>query len=296
MSTQDVAIDAYTVENLSERERGPGVSVKIIMEALGSMAAVAGLMAVQEYFGWRTSMVLCAGLLICFTLPVLLRPEPKRGPAEAKAPRPSLIKLALRKDSRLIVGLLLLAGLVKGGLASMTGAFLVDGGLGLAEIGIVTGVVFSTGQLLGAAAGGLAMQRFGARDYARNLAFLIIPGFAPMAALAWFGSPQLWSAALAMAPAAFALAGLHLLVTTSRLGWASRSQAGTDFSAQGAVYNMGESAMAAIAGAMALRLGWPGFFLAVAAIATSAAIAFFVSHARLRDLVDARERAVGEQS
>jgi hypothetical protein len=295
LATQDVAIDAYTVENLLPHERGVGASVKIVMEAVGSLTALAGLMAVYERFGWRASVIGCAVLLTLLTLPVLLRKDASGERARASnVPPPSLFAFFKRVDSRYIAVLLLLAGLVKGVLAGMTGTFLVDAGLTLSQVGLITGGVFATGQLLGAASSGLVMQRLGPVRFAGLIAAVCMPCFAPLAILAWYGAPTLWLAAAAMLPAAVALAGLHLLVTASRFAWASQQQAGTDFSAQGAMYNLGESAMAAMAGFLAATLGWTGFFAATGMIAAVAAASIWRTNGTLSRLVAQRERQAAE--
>ncbi|MEM1144154.1 MAG: MFS transporter, partial [Pseudomonadota bacterium] len=74
-ATQEVAADAYVVENLEDGERGVGASVVWLGKEFGQIIGFAGLVTVADKLGWQTAFSAAAGLFILFNLPVILRVE-----------------------------------------------------------------------------------------------------------------------------------------------------------------------------------------------------------------------------
>ena len=92
---QDVTIDAYAAENMTDRERAPGTA---IINWLAGIAGVlgTGTVALVETFGWKPTMLAAAALMLIAATPAMLRPEPPvpeaRKRRQAKGQRASLIK------------------------------------------------------------------------------------------------------------------------------------------------------------------------------------------------------------
>jgi sugar phosphate permease len=113
--------------------------------------------------------------------------------------------------------------------------------------------------------------------------------FLPIAAFTATAAPGVALAIAAVFPASMALAQLHLVFTVSRMGWASASQAGTDFTIHGAFYNIGRTLAAAAVGFVAAAFGWAGFFLALAAVIVGICAVYAAGFAALTRAVEARE-------
>jgi hypothetical protein len=77
----------------------------------------------------------------------------------------------------------------------------------------------------------------------------------------------LTAAAVSVLPPLILQGALHTCFTTERLSWSVGTQAGTDFTAFGALYNIGRTAGVAVLAPAVLLLGWPGYFGALAVCA-----------------------------
>ncbi|TNF83756.1 MAG: MFS transporter, partial [Gammaproteobacteria bacterium] len=86
MTTQDIAIDGYMVENLRDEERGVGAAVMDIGRNVAQFTSWAGVAWVYGEYGWSAATTVAAALLVLFSLPGIIRPEPPP-PAQARASR-----------------------------------------------------------------------------------------------------------------------------------------------------------------------------------------------------------------
>jgi hypothetical protein len=80
MTTQDIAIDGYMVENLRDEERGVGAAVMDIGRNVAQFSSWAGVAWVYGTYGWPAAVVTAASLLILFSLPGIIRREPPPPP------------------------------------------------------------------------------------------------------------------------------------------------------------------------------------------------------------------------
>lgn len=139
MTTQDIAIDGYMVENLEDSERGVGAAVMGVGRHVAQFSSWAGVAWVYGTHGWPAAVATAAGLLVLFSLPGIIRREPPP-PLQAqrrhdRGERPSLIKLLKRPDTRLILPLVVLISFGGGLIASLYVAYLVDVGFTVKQIG-----------------------------------------------------------------------------------------------------------------------------------------------------------------
>ena len=328
MSTQDIAVDAYTLENLEPRERGIGASVKVVFEGIGEALALAGLMFIFTRVvwggaenGWAPMIVAAAALLVMFTIPVLIRREPPLSEdiqkRRAAGDRPRIIKFLKRKDSQYISFLLLVGGFLNFMLTPLIGPLLVDKGFELLEVGIVLGAAVPIAAPLGAAASGALITAFGLRWMLAAVAVFggfaftcfilaVTAGFQPPPFLEplstsvnslapdWSAGPRALFAILVLIPVASTVAALHMIFTVSRMGWASRTQAGTDFTLHGAVYNIGRTVTVAVSPFIAAALGWAGFLIVMATLIISVLVFYLYIMAHLDALCDRRRIREGE--
>ena len=80
-ATQDIAIDAYTIETTSGRELGVANSVRIAAYRGASFVSSALLVYVAARSGWSTAFLAGAGITAALALGSLALPETSRGSA-----------------------------------------------------------------------------------------------------------------------------------------------------------------------------------------------------------------------
>ena len=85
-ATQDIAIDAYRIEILSEREQGAGASATQTGYSLARLVSAAGAIALADVAPWPTVFAILATLMLLGAALVLSAPEPVQAPAASPAP------------------------------------------------------------------------------------------------------------------------------------------------------------------------------------------------------------------
>lgn len=75
-ASQDIVIDAFRVESLSEDQQGAGAGALVLGYRFGMLAAGAGALLVAEYFGWRAAYTAMAVLVSVGMVTILLNREP----------------------------------------------------------------------------------------------------------------------------------------------------------------------------------------------------------------------------
>jgi PAT family beta-lactamase induction signal transducer AmpG len=160
-ATQDIAIDAYTIEATTTRELGVANSVRIGAYRVSTFIAGGLLIWLAGRRDWPTAFQAGAVMLAGLTLAALLLP-----PAERAAPARGSIWAPLRAllERRDLWAVALFALLFKLDIAAMepmTRPFWVDRGFTLEEIGAIltTGRIVAT--LGGAVLGGILTTRWG---------------------------------------------------------------------------------------------------------------------------------------
>ncbi|MEO0613448.1 MAG: MFS transporter [Pseudomonadota bacterium] len=292
-STQEIAADAYVVENLSERERGLGASIVWLGKEFGQVIGFAGLLFVADRYGWREAFVCAAGLFVLFNVPAILRREPKHTrTVKSRRARPlSFFQHAV--NWRIMSVVFLLSFSVQMPVA-IIGPFLGAKGLTLSEIGIVLGVAASLGAIISLSIASVVISRFGPKKTAIAMLFiapLAMPGFFWMAAQETVTATGvvgiiLW-ATICTAP-------IRMAFYAARIGWTSAHQVGTDFTTQQSVWFLGYAASGVFSGILAANVGWIWFF-AVNMAAVTAAILYFVGlHDSIeREVASLRQRVAG---
>jgi PAT family beta-lactamase induction signal transducer AmpG len=172
-ATQDIVIDAYRIEILDEDEQGAGAATTQIGYRLGLIVAGAGALAASDYIGWPA---IFAGLAACVgvgVVAVLIAREPVT-PASweriSRAPLAEQIKLSVvdpfvefltRKGALVILLFVLLykfGDAIGGTMAYPFYAQMGFTGTEIAAVSKVFGVIMT---LVGTAAGGVMVARYG---------------------------------------------------------------------------------------------------------------------------------------
>ena len=259
-ATQDIAIDAYTIETTHGRELGVANSVRIAAYRSASFVSSALLVWVAARRGWHAAFLGGAALLAALALATLVLPSPKRETAHPPTLAEPIQALLRRPGIWSVVLFALLFKLDISAMEPMTKPFWVASGFSLDQIAALT-----TGRLLatlgGAALGGIIATRVGIFHALWSLGLIQLLsslGYAGAAA-ANAGKTPITAAALfenfaaGLGTAAF----LAFLMSVCE-----RRYAATQFALLTAVFALSRWAAGLVSGVLAERLGFaPYFFL-----------------------------------
>ncbi len=294
MAAQDIAVDAYAAESMSDAERPVGTS---LINFLGAVAAVfgSGAVAVIEKFGWTPTLLAASALLIFAALPAIIRREPLPPEAsrqrEARGEKPDLLKALKRRDSYYIMPFLFLFGFGGTFFLTMFGPFWADKGLTLTEYGILAPIAGIAGGALAAVSTPWLIGRFGLRTTAIiGVAALPVEATIYCIYAAMPELPALPILILSVSLLAFATNLYSYAASISRFRWASKAQAGTDYALQSSVWNLGVWAAGSTSGLVAAIFGWLYFFPIAAVVAAIGGVVYVLMFDRVERLVVEREQ------
>jgi MFS family permease len=294
MTTQDIAIDGYMVENLAENERGVGAALMDIGRNVAMFASWAGVAAVYQAYGWDAAVQTAAALLVAFSLPGILRREPPPPPhavaARARGERPSLLVLLKRPDARLAIPLIMLAAFGSGLITQLYIPFLVDQGFTVGDIGIrILAPATLVGTVLGATITVGFLNRFGYRPTILFAAFLMIPTVVPIMWMGQLEQPSLMIVFLVTLNGIFLPSFMQVAMAGARLKWASRAQAATDYTTQIVAMSAASNLGLAIGGVLAEHLGWFWYFALAGAVVVVSCFTVWLLFERVETLVETRD-------
>jgi PAT family beta-lactamase induction signal transducer AmpG len=159
-ATQDVAIDAYTIETTRGRELGVANSVRIAAYRGASFISSALLLWVAAWEGWSTAFQAGAVLLAVLAAGSLFLPQPRRDDFPAQSVGEPVAALLRRPGIWAIILFALFFKLDISAMEPMTKPFWVDRGFTLDQIAVLTsGRLIAT--LIGATLGGIFATRLG---------------------------------------------------------------------------------------------------------------------------------------
>ena len=259
-ATQDIAVDAYTIEISERSELGPANGVRVTAYRLAMIAAGGALVAASASIGWAAVFVISALLFLALAGLTSRMPERARAPA-AHEPIAEPVRELLARPA--IAGVVLFVLLFKLGdlaLTPMIKPFWLDNGFSVQQIGWVQTTLGVGASIVGALAGGAATKWLGTWralwvlgivQAASNLGYYA-------AAAAGAPVPLMYAAAIVeqfsagLGTAAF----LAFLMTLC-----SRRHAATQFALLSALYRVAGLGAAAVSGFLTLRFGYADYFL-----------------------------------
>jgi PAT family beta-lactamase induction signal transducer AmpG len=162
-ATQDIAIDAYSIEMLKTSEMGLAngfryAAYRIAMQVSGGL-----LVAMSDWIGWELTFFISASVLgFCSIVSLRLPPIEIQRPAFSLKTLGTPISDLLKRPMVIQVGLfILLYKLGDMSMIPMVIPFQRESGLSATEIGLITGSVGIGFSIAGSLAGGVFMARFG---------------------------------------------------------------------------------------------------------------------------------------
>jgi len=259
-ATQDIAIDAYTIELMDRSELGPANGTRVTAYRLGWIFAGGLLVAASAPLGWTA--VLLVGAAIFLGLAALARLIPPT--TVEREPHQPLLEPLRELLTRPAIGVAVLFVLTfKVGdlaLVPMVKPFWVDSGYSVQQIGWVQTTLGVGASIVGALAGGLATRRLGTFH-----ALWVLGAVQALSNLTY------WAAAVTGAEAATMYGAAVVEQFTQGLGTAAfltflmtlceRRYAATQFALLSALYRVGGIAAGALSGVMAERVGYANYFL-----------------------------------
>lgn len=262
-STQDIATDAWRTEILPARWQGLGSSLNILGYRLGMMAAGALALVLADRLGWRAVYLLMAALLLPGLAAAARAPEP------VQTFHPGTLKEAVVEPFRHLLARpgagLILAFVVVYMLGNSLGLallvpFLQELGFSLTEVGLATKAVGLVTVVAGGLAGGWLMSRWPLRR--SLLVFGVVQALPCVALLALaLAGKQL---PLMLAVVAFENLGYGLGMVAYQaflMRLCDPGLAATQFALLSSLSALTRVVLAAPAGVLAQRFGWPGFFV-----------------------------------
>ncbi len=258
-ATQDIAIDAYTIETTSGRELGVANSVRIAAYRGASFISSALLVWVAARRGWDGAFLAGAAITAALAAASFLLPETGRGAQRAESLTEPIAAMLRRPGIWAVILFALTFKLDISAMDPMTKPFWLDRGLTLDQIAaLTTGRLIAT--LAGAALGGVLATRIGLfralwtmglvqllSSLGYSLAAAVPPDLGIISAAAVFEN-----FAAGLGTAAF----LAFLMSVCE-----RRYAATQFALLTAVYALSRWAVGLVSGVLAERLGFSHYFL-----------------------------------
>ena len=164
-ATQDIVVDAYRREDLSDEELGLGSSLYIFGYRLGTMLAAGGGLIMADHMPWSMVYLVMAACMLVGPLTTLMAPEPV-----VSAGTPGTLQAAVidpfaeyfKRDGALWMLLFILLYKIGDSMASaITAPFYLDIGFTKTEIGTVVKVFGTWAIIAGTLIGGSLMVRLG---------------------------------------------------------------------------------------------------------------------------------------
>jgi PAT family beta-lactamase induction signal transducer AmpG len=259
-ATQDVAIDAYTIQSTTTRELGVANSVRITLYRVGMLTAGGLLVWLAGRIGWSESFATGAVVLGALAVGALFLPAVDRTTAKPGTLWEPLRELLRRRGIATVVVFALIFKLDIAALEPMMRPFWVDAGLTLEEIGAVV----TTGRLVatvaGAAAGGVFTTRYG-----------IFTGLWVLGLIQAFSGLVYWGTAVTEPEKSLVVAAAYFESFAAGLGTSAylaflmsvceRRYAATQFAVLSALLALTRWIAGDFSGGLAERLGYANYFL-----------------------------------
>lgn len=266
-ATQDIAVDAYRTDLLPEAERGPGAAAAALGYRAAMLAIGAGGFLLADRFGWPAAFLSAAGLVAAM-LPFTLS-APRLQPVEhavtslrqaVLGPAREFLHRAGPNRTWQLLLLVLLYRWPDGLLSAMAIPFLKLQGFSEADIGLVQGGWAIGATMLGTVLGGTLFAWLGMNRSLWLFAITGVIGNLSYWALARFGGgvPGLITA-VSLENISGGMVGAVFVALLMSL--CNPRFSATQYALLSGIYALSRSILAAPAGVVAERAGWPGFFL-----------------------------------
>lgn len=268
-ATQDIAIDAYTIELLEEREIGPANGMRVTAYRLALIIAGGTLVGIGGRVGWNAAFGVGAAIIALLGVITLLSPSTERVIGERQPIWEPVRALLARPYAWAIVIFALTFKIGDSAMLPMIRPFWVDRGFSPEEIGFLITTVQMLATIAGAILGGLLTARWGTfralwllglAQALSNLGYVAAASFDASRSLV-YGAAVLEQFTGGLGTAAF----LTYLMTICEKRFAA-----TQYALLSALFGLGRLMVGAQSGVLAESVGYARFFLITFALALPA--------------------------
>jgi PAT family beta-lactamase induction signal transducer AmpG len=269
-ASQDVVIDAYRVEALTQGEQGAGAAATQMGYRLGMIASGAGALYAATGFGWSTAYLVMAGLMVIGVATALCAPEPAA--SCVKRPEEPWIAgtviapfrdFALRQGWWLLLIFIVLYRLGDAMSGHMASPFYITLGFTKVEIANVSKVLGVVAAMVGVATGGVLVYRLGVmRSLALCAGLQILSNLLYVVQASAGHSVTVLALTIPLENLAGGMASAAFVAYLS--GLCSPTYTATQYALLSALALIGRNLCAATGGVLVQHLGWSGFFVLAA--------------------------------
>jgi PAT family beta-lactamase induction signal transducer AmpG len=258
-ATQDVAIDAYTIELLAPGEEGVANGVRVSAYRAALIVAGGVLVGFAARAGWGAAWGAAAAVAACLALAVLWLPAVARRPQTTVEWLATFRAWVARPGSPGVFLFIFLYKLGDTAMGPMVKPFWVDRGLSLEEIALISTTLGVVASVAGALVGGVLTSRWGIFRGLWTLGLLQALSNLGYAAVAWTdaGRAGVYAASLlesftgGLGTAAFLSFLMHIC---------DKQQAATQYAFLSALFSLSGSLAGSVSGVGAGRLGYGAYF------------------------------------
>src|SRR5471030_597561 len=293
-STQDIVVDAFRVESLSESEQAAGMASYVAAYRIGMLVSTAGALFMVSAFestglprtsAWMWGYVMMAALVLIGTVTALAATEPEQSARAEAATRDetafarvmhaaigAFSEFLVRKDAWAALAFVVLFKFTDAFSGTMTAPFVIDLGFSRNDYAAIVKGVGLAATLIGGFAGGYVARRYslaaslwigGVLQAVANLSF---------SWLAIIGVNQ-WALALAIAAENFTSAiGKIIFVAYLSALCKNPLHTATQYALLTALAAVGRTYLSSGAGYVAKATGWPLFFAICVVVAVPSLI------------------------
>ena len=260
-ATQDVAIDAFTIESTSEAELGAANSVRIALYRGAMFVAGGAVVWLAGRAGWRAAFTATAASVGGLAVAALFLPSVRRVQTADRQPIWEPVRALLRRPGIwLVIAFALIFKLDVAALEPMMRPFWVDRGLSLEEIGGALTLARTLATVGGAVIGGVLTTRWGIRR-----ALWALGAVQACSALGYWAAATFFAGQAAVFGAAIFENFAAGLATAAYLAYlmslCERRFAATQFALLSALLAVTRSVAGAASGTLAEHLGYSTYFL-----------------------------------
>jgi PAT family beta-lactamase induction signal transducer AmpG len=262
-ATQDIAVDAYSIEILETKEMGTANGVRVSAYRVALLVAGGLFVALGGWFGWPFVFTLAAGILaLCGILSMTMPPAQAGRHEKSMAAIWAPLKDFLSRPGVLYVAVFIL--IYKAGdmaMGPMVRPFWVDRGLSTTEIGLITGSLGIAASITGALLGGVFTSRFGIFhglwflglwQGVSNLGYAAVAAFPKTAHVGIYAASALESFCGGLGTASF----LAFLMSVCK-----KEYAATQYALLSALFGMARAVSGTASGWATTKLGYADYFL-----------------------------------
>ncbi|MDR1086113.1 MAG: MFS transporter [Deltaproteobacteria bacterium] len=263
-ATQDIAVDAYRREDLTDPELPAGSAMYMWGYRLGMTAVSGGLLALAEPLGWEKVFQLGAFLIFLGPVTLLFSPEPLAG----RLGRPLSLKESVlkplgeffrRPNPFLILGFVFFYRFGEQFVSSINTAFFLKAGYTKLEIGLVVKAFGLASTLGGISLAGYLMRKWGLIKCLWLFGWLQIFNCACLMSL-WILPPQVDYLAFFITLDHLSVGGGAAVFVAFLTSLTNVSYTATQYALLSSLMALPRSVMSSPSGFLAENLGWPFFY------------------------------------